>query len=482
MKTEKTNILLLFTDQMRWDCIGAAGNQVIKTPNLDRLASEGVLFENAYSTAPLCTPARAQVMTGRACWDSGVWALGDKVPASMRTFAHEISDQGYFTGAVGKMHFKPMGGGGSIREPHGFQKLVLSEEIPELDEFYEDDYTQYLITNGYNVGRYTHGRRSPDYGIEGYHPQTSEMPLEHFDTTWTGNETIKMLEGNADRPFMIWSSFVKPHFPCELPKDWPCPYKPEDIPLRMNYKGKPDIDSEKFQMDKSAMNTALEARWLEEKTLREFAAYYYANITLVDMQVGRILNRLEELGLRENTLVIFASDHGENLGEHHILGKANFYDESTKIPMIVSGPMVAAPGRVDSRPVILEDLCPTIIDAADGNIPDNILGKSILPLLKNTAKPGRDKVFGIMGGTGHFEHYHAHCFIRSGKWKYMYQFNGGQEKLFDMEADPLEINDISAQSPEECERLNRELANCFKDNGAHWLVHHQTGKLKRNLK
>jgi len=483
MTHKKTNILFLFADQMRCDCLGAAGNPVIKTPNLDRLAAEGVRFENAYSTAPLCTPARAQIMTGRACWDSGVWGLSGKVPASMRTFAHDLSDQGYFTGAVGKMHFKPAGGGGSIREPHGFQKLVLSEEVPELDELYEDDYWQYLDSKGYgHIGKYTHGRRSPDHGIEGYHAQISELPLEHFDTTWTGNETIKMLEEHADEPFMIWGSFVKPHFPCELPSDWPCPYKPEDIPLRANYTGKPDVANEKFSMDKSAMGNALEAGWLEEKTLREFAAYYYGNITLVDIQIGHILDKLDELGLRENTLIVFSADHGENLGEHHILGKANFYDESTKVPMIVSGPMVTNPGRVDSRPVVLEDLCPTFVDIAGGEIPDDIIGESIMPLLTDTFLAGKDAVCGIMAGSYHFEHHHAHCFIRSGKWKYMYQFNGGQEKLFDMEADSLEVNDLSQQNPKECESLNHKLADWFKDNGAHWLAHNQTGLLRKNLK
>ena len=110
------NILFLFTDQMRWDCLGCVGNPVIKTPNLDRLAAEGVRFENAYCTAPLCTPARAQILTGRPCWDSGVWGLSDRVPPSMRTFAHELGDLGFFTGAVGKMHFRPCNGAGSIRE------------------------------------------------------------------------------------------------------------------------------------------------------------------------------------------------------------------------------------------------------------------------------------------------------------------------------------------------------------------------------
>lgn len=482
MNNQKKNILFLFTDQMRWDCLGAVGNPVIQTPNLDRLASEGVLFLNAYSTAPLCTPARAQILTGRSCWDSCVWGLSDKVPASMRTFAHILNEQGYFTGAVGKMHFKPTSGGGSIREPHGFQKLVLSEEVPELDQLYEDDYWQYLNINGYgHVGKYTHGKRSPDYGYEGYQAQISELPLEHFDTTWTGNETIKMLEENADKPFMIWSSFVKPHFPCELPNDWSCPYKPEDIPFRDTYTSEPDIDNA-LSYNAASMKNAVEAGWLQEKTIRDFAASYYGNISLIDMQIGRILDKLEDLGLRENTMIFFSSDHGEGLGERGMLGKYSFYDESCRVPMIAAGPMVTSPKRIDNRPVILEDLCPTFVETAGGKIPDYMIGQSMIPLLRDTNQPGRKEVFGIMGGFSHFEYQYAHCFVRTNKWKYMYQFEGAAQRLFDIETDPLETNDLTSEYPQECKRLNRLIADWFKTNGASWLVHNETGQLRKNLR
>jgi len=474
---KKTNILFIFCDQMRWDCIKAAGNKVIQTPNLDRLASQGVLFKNTYSTAPLCVPARAHILTGLPCWETGVWGLGDRVPPPMRTFAHALNEQGYFTGVAGKMHFKPTGGGGSIREPHGFQKMLLSEEVLPGDDLLEDDYWQYLNCNGFgHVGKYTHGKRSPDYFKMGYLAQVSELPNKHFDTTWTGDETIRMLKKNAKRPFFIWCSFVKPHFPCELPSDWPCPYRPEDIPLDKSYF---DPNHENFSGE--TQGSVFKAGWLEEKTLRDFAAYYYGNITLVDIQIGRILDTLEELDLLENTLIIFSADHGEHLGGHCQIGKGTFYEESTKVPMIVSGSMVSAAGTIDERPVILEDLCPTFIDASGAQIPGNLIGESILPLLREPQKKGRDEVFGILGGDFHFDPKFVHCFVQSGKWKYMYQFEEGMQKLYNLAEDPHEMRDISdsPQYQDVCRKLNCRIAKWFNDNGASFLT--RDGKLRKNL-
>lgn len=478
---EKTNILFIFCDEMRADCIGAAGNPVIQTPCLDRLAGEGILFKNAYSTAPLCVPARAHILTGLPCWETGVWGLADRVIPSMRTFAHALNEQGYFTGVVGKMHFGPTRGAGGIREPHGFQKMLLAEEVLPEDDLEDDDYWQYLKRKGYGyVGRYTHGKRSPANLKMGFQAQVSELPNKHFDTTWTGDKTIRMIKENADRPFFIWSSFVKPHFPCELPKDWPCPYKPEEIPLDKSYTPVPDFAKEKFRHGEGQKN-CLRQGWLEENTLRGFAAYYYGNITLIDIQVGRILKTLEELSLMDKTLVIFSADHGENLGGHGVVGKGNYYEESTKVPLIVSGPMVKARGAMDPRPVILEDMCPTFCEAGGAAISENLIGQSMLPLLYDPQMRGRDKVFGVIGGAWHFEPENALCFVQSGEWKYMYQFNGGLEKLYNLNRDPSELRNLAddPQSRSICEELNREIASWFSNNGAAFFT--RNGRLRKNL-
>ena len=477
------NILFIFADEMRWDCMGAVGNPLIRTPNLDRLAADGLLFRNAWSTAPLCVPARSQVLTGLSCWNSGSWGLSDPLPPPTRTFAHALGERGYFTAGVGKMHFCPCNSAAWLREPHGFGELVLSEEVLSEDNQPDDDYTQYLVRHGYgHLGRYVHGYRSPDHSEMGYQAQVSDLPLKHFDTTWTGDETIAMLERHADAPFLIWSSFVKPHFPCELPSDWPCPYDPDEIPLRASYTPEPDPDGEEFNLMAGSIRGALNAGWLEEKTLREFAAYYYGNITLIDAQVGRILDTLERLGLRDSTLVVFSADHGECLGERGQFGKAVYFDESARVPMILSGPPVAAPGTVDERHVILEDLFPTFLQAGGAAIPEGLAGESILPLLSDRDRPGRDAVFGVLGGAYHFEPREAQCFVRCGEWKYMYQFAGGCEKLFNVEQDPVELNDVS-KLPENraaCDEMNRRIARWFSEGGARFLT--IDGRLRRDLR
>jgi arylsulfatase len=479
---EPTNVLFIFCDQLRWDCLGAAGNPVIQTPHLDRLCARGVRFTHAYSTAPLCVPARAQVITGQPPWATGVWGLSDRVLPTHPTFIQTLSDAGYFTGAVGKMHFRPTGGGGSLREPHGLQQMVLSEEsVPTYDlSDLEDDYRRYLIEQGYAHLQYTHGRRSPAYSREGYQAQVSELPLEHFDTTWTGRETLRMLEEHGNQPFFIWSSFVKPHFPCELPSDWPCPYRPEDIPLRGSYTATPDIDGETFTFMREAARAATSSGWLEESTLRNFAAYYYGNVTLIDQQVGAMLDLLDERGLSDNTLVVFSSDHGECMGERGQMGKATFHDDSCRVPMIVAGPQVQDPGRVDSRAVTLDDLCPTFLDLVGAPPPELALGESVLPLLTDAGRPGRQAVYGLLGGAYHFETDHIHCFVQRDGWKYMYQFRGAAEKLFHMDTDPLEMTDLAPQELQRCAQMRTALARWLQEHGGGSLT--RDGGLRRDLK
>lgn len=309
--------------------------------------------------------------------------------------------------------------------------------------------------------------------------------VEHFDVFLTTTELgvydhpPRILHGGGT--FFIWSSFVKPHFPCELPSDWPCPYRPEDIPLRASYRPEGWPPDEKFTFMSNMQQSYRRTGWLEEASLREFAAYYYGNVTLIDVQIGRILARLEELGLRENTLVIFSADHGEGLGERDILGKATFYDESARVPMIASGPMVPAPGTVDERPVMLEDLCPTFLEAGGAAV-EGLIGESLLPLLREPGRPGREAIFGILGGSFHFEPGEAHCFVRAGDWKYMYQFARGTEKLYNLREDPVELVD-RADDPG-CagvrDELHRRLADWFDRCGAGFLT--KRGRLRKDLR
>jgi arylsulfatase A-like enzyme len=478
------NILLLFSDEIRADALGCAGHPLVRTPHLDQLAARGVRFSRAYSTSPLCTPARAQVMTGLPCWRSEVWGLSDRFSPLIDTFAHRLTDAGYFTGVAGKMHLKPCSDGGNIREPRGFRHMQLSEEVPRLDDLDLDDYSLYLREHGYDVGKYTHGRRSPDHSLMGYRAQTSPLPEAHFDTTWTADRTIDMLERAATgtAPFCIWSSFVKPHFPCELPSDWPCPYDPADVLLDPSWDPAPTPDAEPFAVIREAQRTAASTGWLEERTLREFAAYYFANITLMDRHIGRVLAALERLGLAENTLVIFTADHGEHLGARSMLGKADFYEESAAIPFIAAGAGVAGAGRVDSSLITLEDLPATFTDLAGAPPLRGAVGQSLRPLLANASDTTwRSNIYSVLGGLFHFEQHNAQAAVTTDRWKYMYAFAGGHEKLFDLHADPHELKDLAGTTDgrTRCAELQRRLADWFAENGAAFLtVDH---RLRRDL-
>lgn len=473
----RPNFLFLLCDELRWDALGCMGHPMVATPNIDRLAARGVVFDRAYCTAPSCIPARSQMLTGLATPQCGSWSLSETIPPGMPTFAEALSGAGYATAAVGKMHFANLAGTSDMRTPHGFQHLVLGEEGQNRGYHEQDDYIQYLKQHGYaDWIPHQHGRRWRDEFHLAFKPQTSPLPLEHFDTTWTGRETISMLEriAGSSSPFFLWSSFLKPHFPCELPADWPNPYRPEDVPLRLTTDYHPDPEREAFTALAALQAASKEHGWLEEETLRGFAAAYFANITLVDQEVGKILDALEQLGLTDNTMIVFSSDHGEHLGERGALGKITYYEESCRVPLIVAGPGVAEPGTRREELVILEDLCPTFVDAAGTQMPVPVYGRSLLPLLggADPTPPWRDAVCGVLGGITQVDLSMMHAFVRRDRFKLMWQFQGGKQKLFDLEADPLEQHDLAAQGKYEdiLRQLRGVLASWLGETGAGHLV------------
>ena len=220
MTEARPNVLLLFTDQQRYDTIAAGGNDLILTPALDRLCSTGVRFDRSYTPSPVCVSARYSLLTGlyphrSGCADNG-HTMGQKLP----TLPGMLSSAGYQTRAIGKMHFSP------VRHPFGFEGMELSEEIPESIE--NDEFLQHLADAGYGHVHEPHGVRSELY----YIPQTSQLPAELHTTTWTADRTIQFLrDRDRSRPFFVWSSFIKPHPPFEPPVPWNKLYRAHEMPL-----------------------------------------------------------------------------------------------------------------------------------------------------------------------------------------------------------------------------------------------------------
>jgi len=350
-------------DQHRADAIGAArvaggeSEPALKTPSLDRLCREGVRYARAYTESPVCVSARATLLTGLLPHQTGVFDNGYKVAPEAVTLPRLLRARGYHCQAIGKMHFSP------VREHHGHHRMWLSEEIPRMPD--EDEFLRELIEAGWGHVEEPHGVRHEMY----YVPQVSQLPEERHTTAWTGRRTVEYLEEHVrerrGEPFFCWSSFIKPHPPFDPPVPWHTLYKPTDRPLGMPVRSEKERDRHSYYH-----RTQNRFKWTDAQPdanlLMTMRAYYAAAVSFIDSWVGHILDALERLGLRENTLVLYMADHGEYLGDHYAFGKRGYHDPAARVPFIVSWPGMMPAGEVSHTLVGLADVLPTCVAAADG--------------------------------------------------------------------------------------------------------------------
>lgn len=428
---KKPNILLITTDQQRYDTINALGYDFMHTPNLDRLAKEGCVFTNPYSPNPVCIPARHNLLTGLTArhhgFDDNYFVDKKNIPYHLPTFPQILSDGGYDTIAIGKMHFQP------YRRHNGFHRLYMTDEIPEYRE--EDDYAMYLKEQGYGHLQSIHGVRHLLYML----PQRSLVPEKHHGNCWVADKTIDYLDENQGRrPFLIWAGFIHPHPPFDVPDEWADLYKDAVLP-------------EPF-VSKTPLSTLAEenkniADYPNTKYLHRARELYYASISHVDHNIGKIIAKLEEIGELDNTLILFTSDHGEMLGDHGTYQKFLPYDSSAKVPFIVRYPSRMPAGSERHDFVDLNDILPTFLDAAD------------IPYPGDLELPG-ESIFIEVGHKNRQVQYIEYCKdnkrwvnLRNKQYKYNYYYGGGYEELFDMINDPMEttnlLHDIKPNNPDQ---------------------------------
>ncbi|GHV95087.1 arylsulfatase [Spirochaetia bacterium] len=427
IRTDKRpNILLITADQQRYDTIGAGGRYYMKTPNLDLLAREGCMFSHAYSPNPVCIPARHNLLTGLSAryhgFDDNYFDEIRSIPYNLPTFPQILSDSGYDTIAIGKMHFQP------YRRHNGFHRLYLMDEIPRYRE--DDDYAVYLREQKLGNIQSIHGVRHLLYML----PQRSLVPEEHHGSKWVADKTIEYLdENNGKRPFLMWSGFIAPHPPFDVPDSWADLYKGVSLPAPAKTK---------TPLSALAEENKHIADYPDESYLRRARELYFAAISFVDHQVGRILFKLREIGQIDNTLIIYTSDHGEMLGDLGTYQKFLPYDFASRIPMIIRYPQRIKQGSLCDDFVDLNDLLPTMLDAADVNYPD-----------KNISLPG-ESLFKNSGQKDRSVQYVEHCkdkrrwvSLRSKSYKYNYYYGGAYKELFDMTSDPQETMNLLYDNP-----------------------------------
>ncbi len=429
MADDRPNILLLFTDQQRYDALGCMGNPHILTPNLDRLAGQGCLYRYAYSPNPVCIPARYCLLTGqRSVVHRYYQNQGHPLDPGIPTLPRILSGAGYHTEAIGKMHFQPS------REHHGFARMQLMEETP--DHRQDDEYLMYLRSVGYGHIRHAHGVRHLLY----HQPQQSLLPEEHHGTRWVADRTIEFLRTNRNRRWFCWSGWIAPHPPLNAVPRWAEFYRGREVPPPNRR------DNETLSQFMAGKSWFADMHTATPQRLRRSTQSYYAQVSFIDEQIGRILAELEQLGLADTTLVMFTSDHGELLGDHWGWQKQCSYEPVARVPMIVRFPGRVPAGSVDERFVDLLDVLPTFAEAA---------GAAISTSATMGGRSGATPSFpgdSLLHPRGHRDRscQFLECHegparwisLRDKRFKYTCWFHNGYEELWDLRSDPDELHNL----------------------------------------
>jgi arylsulfatase A-like enzyme len=471
-KRERPNILLLMADQLRADCIGAAGNMHIRTPNLDRIAQQGVRFSSAYSTTPTCVPARTALLTGLGPWRHGLLGYA---PMASNPYAVEkpraMAAAGYFAISIGKNHFSP------IRNPRGYHQVVNDEHCsywfhqrsPSTEASWEErcDYEAWFWSQLPDKDPHATGLTWNDYRGKPF-----VYPEGMHATHWTGQTAVNFLEGyERPEPFFLKVSFIRPHSPYDPPER--CFRMYEDSPLPEAQVGN---WADQYAPRSGPDNEIWHGK-LPSEVVRRSRQCYYGNVSFVDEQIGRILEVLESRRLLDETLILFIADHGDMLGDQNLWRKSYGYEQSSHIPMLMRLPTsmgIESKGLTIDNPVELRDILPTLLDAAGAPIPGSLEGKSLIELVRSNGQGWREYIdleHDICYGPEN--HWNG---LTDGKWKYLYHALHGEEQLFHLETDPNELHDLSAV-PQYNPQLNlwkERLVAHLAERGSNWV---KSGKL-----
>ena len=439
----RPNVLWICTDGQRWDALGCYGNELVATPHLDRLAQDGLVFENAFCQSPVCNPSRASFLTGRYPRTTRTRQNARGMPADEVLVTKLLADAGYSCGLAGKLHLGESGAAGG--QANGERQVETGYSVVHRSNSPTPDrpgnaYTGWL------------GERGLDYHSKSYQDSPwveAGMPAEHHHTTWCAQMAINFIEAHTggEQPWLFSVNIFDPHFRLDPPADhldrWAA--RLDEIPLpnlvEGEIDGKPRFHGRHHhdELDPPQPYPYLE---MSDDDHRLITAAYWAMGELIDAQVGRLLDALERSGQLEDTIVIFTSDHGELLGDHGIYLKGPFFFEpATHVPLIVSQPGAIEPGRSYAL-VELVDLAPTLVEAAGLPPAPGMQGRSLAPLLQGNGDRDqhRDDVY--------CEFYNAidrpaeapvhSTMVRTRRHKLVLHHSSDEGELYDLREDPGE--------------------------------------------
>lgn len=445
MNIRAQNLIVIMSDEHNPDFMGCSGHSFVKTPNLDGLAARGTRFDAAYTNCPICVPARASFATGRYTHQLGYWDNAIAYDGRIEGWGHRLQDAGMRVESIGKLHYR------NGTDPTGFDKQHIPMHIKDGVGMVQGSVRGQFPDFRRPPPRPGAGQIAPGAGPGETSYTRYDRKIAEIACDWIANAgSIR-----DDKPWVLFVSFVSPHYPLTAPPEFFEMYRAEDLPLplldpRSGYQ--PHPWSERLTRLHSGPDVTPDV-------VRRALASYAALCSFVDAQIGEVLRALDTADLTASTRIVYTSDHGELAGSRGMWGKSTMYREATGVPMILAGSDVPS-AKVCHTPVSLVDLYPTILHAAGLPVEDRTLpGRSLLDLSNSADDPERLA----------FSEYHAMgspsgaYMIRQGRYKYHY-YVGYPSELFDVESDPDEVRDLAADPAyaatlAACEKKLREIVD-----------------------
>lgn len=458
MSDRRPNILLLVADQHRYDAVGYSGNEDIITPNLDELAATGTSFETCYVQNPICSPSRASFATGLYARNHGLWANGVELGDEHRMVSRALADAGYDCGMAGKQHLGPCAIGDEARRDDGYRVYRWSHDPIHRSE--NNAYHRWLRDTHPDIYRrevVDRQQESPEAGnvAKGATPM-DVLPVEAHYTHWIAEEAIEFIEDSSARddgqPFFFMANFFDPHHPFGAPKAFRDLYDRDALagPLGSveELDRKPEVQHEYSEKSYGGHAPGFAEYTTDE--LREARASYYAMVSMIDAEVGRIVAALERAGHRDDTIVIYTSDHGEMLGDHAMMLKGPMlYEPVTRVPLVMRWPARLPAGGVVREIVQNIDLTSTLLSVAQ--IPDALpaQGRELITLAQGSAADWRDWALCEYRDSGHGSTPPVHTTMLRHRRHKLVVWHGepatGRSRdgeLYDLSTDPHELDNL----------------------------------------
>ena len=428
------NILLLITDQQRWDAMGCSGGWV-QTPNLDRIASEGVRFTNCVTTSPVCVPTRLSLATGLYPHNTGVWNnLKHTLSAETPTWMQSVRDVGYRTSLFGKTHLHPHSG--DLRDREELMNAYGLDDVNEIGGPRASAWVKSYMTDMWEEKGLWDAYRA-DYrerfSTKPHLVRPSTLGLDDYADVYVGQQAKQYIQ-NYDRqePWCCWVSFGGPHEPWDTPEPYASMYDPNDMPPPVP---RPETGNRPLGDLDNRMKT--KSPEFEEGEVGRLRADYAGNVTLIDAQIGEILDAIQQRGELDNTIIIHSSDHGELNGDYGLIYKGNFLNGAVRVPLIVRTPETLKENHSNitcDSPVEWIDIGPTLVELAGGKMQHRQFGKSLCPVLDNTHAPHREYAISEIAGE---------IMLLNREWKIALNQQSQCYLLFDVQNDPDETNNLA---------------------------------------